>query len=305
MLVPRSSGVLLHPTSLPGRYGIGDLGEWAYHFVDWIESAYQTLWQILPLGPTSYGDSPYQTLSAFAGNPYLISFDKLLEEGWLTAQDLADLPDFPLAQVDYGWIYVYIPKKLTLAYQNFVKRATADQKSAFAAWCDENKEWLDDYALFMALKDEHGGRPWVEWEKGVALRDPQALVDAQTRHIDHVEDYKFRQWLFFRQWLDVKKYANSKGIQLIGDVPIFIAHDSADVWANRDLFYLDEAGNPTVVAGVPPDYFSKTGQYWGNPLYRWDEMAKDGYSWWIRRFKAVQTQVDLIRIDHFRGFEAY
>ena len=305
MLVPRSSGVLLHPTSLPGRYGIGDLGQWAYNFVDWLESAYQTLWQILPLGPTSYGDSPYQTLSAFAGNTYLISFDKLIEDGWLSPEDLADLPPFPRDHVDFGWIWTYHKYKLTKAYQNFATRATMPQKKAFADWCDANKDWLDDFALYMAIKDEHDGRPWVEWEAGVALRDPQALVDAQKRHVENIEDYKFRQWQFFTQWSELKAYANNKGIKLIGDVPIFIAHDSADVWANRELFYLDELGNPTVVAGVPPDYFSVTGQYWGNPLYKWDEMAKDGYSWWIRRFKAVQTQVDIIRIDHFRGFEAY
>jgi 4-alpha-glucanotransferase len=305
MLVPRSSGVLLHPTSLPGRYGIGDLGEWAYNFVDWLESAYQTLWQILPLGPTSYGDSPYQTLSAFAGNAYLVSLDKVAREGWLTQADLADVPNFPADHVDYGWIIPYHTEILTRAFQNFSANASAREKQQFAEWCAENGDWLDDYALFMALKDEHGGRPWVEWERGVALRDPQALIDAQARHTEAIQDYKFRQWLFFRQWLEVKTYANGKGIKLIGDVPIFVAHDSADVWANRSLFYLDDVGNPTVVAGVPPDYFSQTGQYWGNPLYRWDEMSKDGYSWWIRRFKAVQQQVDLIRIDHFRGFEAY
>ncbi len=305
MLVPRSSGVLLHPTSLPGRYGIGDLGQWSYNFVDWLESAYQTLWQILPLGPTSYGDSPYQTLSAFAGNPYLISFDKLIQDGWLAPEDLADLPPFPTDHVDYGWIFTYHKYKLTLAYQNFAAKASPTQQQQFAEWCNENRDWLDDYALFMSLKDEHDGRPWVEWEANVALRDPQALVDAQTRHVENIEDYKFRQWQFAMQWSALKAYANGKGIKLIGDVPIFIAHDSSDVWANRDLFYLDDVGHPTVVAGVPPDYFSATGQYWGNPLYKWDEMAKDGYSWWIRRFKAVQTQVDIIRIDHFRGFEAY
>lgn len=305
MLVPRSSGVLFHPTSLPGRYGMGDLGDWSYRFVDWLESAYQTIWQILPLGPTSYGDSPYQTLSAFAGNAFLISFDKLIAEGWLAAEDLADVPEFPNDHVDFGWIIPYHNELLTLAHKNFTAKANAVQTKAFADWCVENTDWLDDYALFSALKDEHGGRPWVEWTPGEALRDPQALVDAQTRHTDEIENYKFRQWLFFRQWLDVKAYANNKGVKLVGDVPIFVAHDSADVWANRTLFYLDDLGNPTVIAGVPPDYFSETGQRWGNPLYNWEAMAKDGYSWWIRRFKAALKQVDLVRIDHFRGFEAY
>jgi len=284
---------------------MGDLGDWSYRFVDWLESAYQTIWQILPLGPTSYGDSPYQTLSAFAGNAFLISFDKLIAEGWLAAEDLADVPEFPNDHVDFGWIIPYHNELLTLAHKNFTEKANAVQTKAFADWCVENTDWLDDYALFSALKDEHGGRPWVEWTPGEALRDPQALVDAQTRHTDEIENYKFRQWLFFRQWLDVKAYANNKSIKLVGDVPIFVAHDSADVWANRTLFYLDDLGNPTVIAGVPPDYFSETGQRWGNPLYNWEAMAKDGYSWWIRRFKAALKQVDLVRIDHFRGFEAY
>lgn len=304
-LFPRSSGVLLHPTSLPGRYGIGDLGEWAYRFVDWLEAAGQTVWQILPLGPTSYGDSPYQTLSAFAGNPNLVSLDKLVEEGWLTDQDLAGVPNFPQDRVDYGWIIGYHNDKLNLAYERFEASGTPEQKAAFDAWAGENAYWLDDYTLFIALKDSHGGRPWVEWPEGEALRQPAALDAARRNHQKRINQHRFRQWVFYQQWFDLKAYANSKDIRLIGDIPIFVAHDSSDVWANRDQFYLDEKGNPTVVAGVPPDYFSKTGQRWGNPLYRWDMMQSSGYAWWISRLRATLSLVDVVRIDHFRGFEAY
>lgn len=302
---PRSSGILLHPTSLPGRYGIGDLGEWAFQFVDWLAEAGQSYWQILPLGPTSYGDSPYQTLSAFAGNPLLISLDKLVEAGWLTEADLATVPDFPVYLVDFGPVIQYHQAMLDKAYQGFKARATAADKKAFAEWCRSQAGWLDDYALFAALKDANGGRPWPEWPEGVALRDPKALAEAGKTHADAIEARRFNQWQFSIQWLAVKAYANGKGIRLIGDIPIFIAHDSSDVWANRDGFYLDAKGNPTVVAGVPPDYFSETGQRWGNPLYRWDQMKAGGYRWWIARIKAVLEQVDIARVDHFRGFAGY
>lgn len=304
-LFPRSSGILLHPTSLPGRYGIGDLGESAYRFVDWLASARQSVWQVLPLGPTGYGDSPYQTHSAFAGNAVLISLDQLVEEGLLTAADLADAPRFPENYVDFGAVIPYHTAKLNLAFENFVASATDAQVTDFQAWCEENDHWLDDYALFMSLKDENNGRPWVEWAPEETLRAPQAMVDAQERHAESIERYRFRQWVFARQWDALKTYANSQKIRLIGDIPIFIAHDSADVWANPDLFYLDETGNPTIIAGVPPDYFSETGQRWGNPLYRWTAMERDGYRWWIQRFRATLKQVDLVRIDHFRGFEAF
>jgi 4-alpha-glucanotransferase len=305
MLYPRSSGILLHPTSLPGRYGIGDLGEWAYKFVDWLAEAGQTVWQILPLGPTSYGDSPYQTLSAFAGNTLLISFDKLAEQGWLTADDLKDTPEFPVYQVDFGWVINYHNEMLSRAYQHFEAKATEAQKAALEAWCAENADWLDDFALFIALKNHYGGKPWVEWPEGEALRHPDAITAAKQRHAHKIAEHRFCQWIFATQWAELKAYANESGVRLVGDIPIFVAHDSSDVWANRDLYYLDAKGNPTVIAGVPPDYFSKTGQRWGNPLYRWDVMAKDGYRWWIRRIQAVLSQVDIVRIDHFRGFEAY
>ncbi len=301
---PRSSGVLLHPTSLPGRYGIGDLGEWAYRFVDWLADHSQSVWQILPLGPTSYGDSPYQTLSAFAGNPNLISLDRLAEEGWLSAADLADAPPFPAEHVDYGWVIAYHSEKLQLASGRFAASRGADH-AAFEAWCAENAHWLDDFALFAALKEHHGGRPWVEWPEGEALHEPSALEAARREHAAEIAHHRFCQWVFHRQWDDLKRYANGKGISLIGDIPIFVAHDSADVWANREEYFLDEAGQPTVVAGVPPDYFSPTGQRWGNPLYRWEVMKERGYRWWLARFRATLHMVDAIRLDHFRGLEAY
>jgi 4-alpha-glucanotransferase len=302
---PRSSGILLHPTSLPGRYGIGDLGEYAYRFVDWLEAQGQTIWQILPLGPTSYGDSPYQCLSAFAGNTNLISLDKLVGEGWLTHDDLADVPDFPADTVDYGPVIEYHNHKLDLAYRRYEAGASEEQRAACRQWCEENASWLDDWALFIALKNEHGGRPWTEWREDLALSQPAALDAARQRLAGELEKHRFLQWVFYSQWLELKEYANQRQVRLVGDVPIFVAHDSSDVWAQRDRFYLDEKGQPTVIAGVPPDYFSETGQRWGNPLYRWDVLKAQGYDWWIDRFKAILTQVDLVRIDHFRGFEAY
>jgi 4-alpha-glucanotransferase len=305
MLFPRSSGILLHPTSLPGRYGIGDLGEWAYRFVDYLDAVGQSIWQVLPLGPTSYGDSPYQCLSAFAGNPILISLDSLVGIGWLTADDVAQVPDFPAHYVDFGPVIEYHNRLLARAYAAFRASASADHQAVFARWCAEERHWLDDYALFAAIKNDQAGRPWVEWPKGLALREAAALDEARARLAEAITEQRFRQWVFFEQWSALKRYANGKGIRLVGDIPIFVAHDSSDVWGNRDLFYLDEDGQPTVVAGVPPDYFSATGQRWGNPLYRWDVMQQDGYQWWLRRIRAMLTQVDLIRVDHFRGFEAY
>jgi 4-alpha-glucanotransferase len=304
-LFPRSSGILLHPTSLPGRYGIGDLGEWAYRFVDWLESAGQSVWQVLPLGPTSYGDSPYQCLSAFAGNPNLISLDRLVDEEWLMPDEVADVPNFPVHLVDFGEVITYHHLVLSLAYKRFEENATPEQRLEFNNWCEQNAYWLEDYALFVALKDHNGGKPWVEWPEGEALRFPDTLDAARLTHAEKIAEQRFRQWVFHEQWYALKGYANDKGIRLVGDIPIFVAHDSADVWANRDGFYLDEVGHPTVIAGVPPDYFSPTGQRWGNPLYRWEKMAEDNFSWWISRIRAALALVDMVRIDHFRGFEAY
>lgn len=306
MLFPRSSGVLLHPTSLPGRYGIGDLGEYAYRFVDYLQSAGQTIWQVLPLGPTSYGDSPYQCLSAFAGNPNLISLDKLVGAGWLTDEDLSDVPVFPRDRVDYGPVIDYHNQKLAVAYAHFAAAEdNVSQKQVFAAWCAKNAHWLDDFALFVALKNENGLLPWTEWPEAVSLRHPEALASARTRLETQIEDVRFRQWLFFTQWDELKTYTNERGIRLVGDLPIFVAHDSSDVWANRSDYFLDERGNPTYIAGVPPDYFSATGQRWGNPLYRWDVMKARGYTWWVARISAILSIVDLVRIDHFRAFEDY
>jgi 4-alpha-glucanotransferase len=304
-LFPRSSGVLLHPTSLPGPYGIGDLGEWAYRFVDWLVERGQSIWQVLPLSPTGYGDSPYQALSAFAGNPLMISLDRLVEAGWLDRGELYDVPRFPADRVDFGKVIAYHSEKLARAYEGFRERATGDQTAEYERWVQDNAYWLADYTLFAALKARHNNQPWVEWPRGEALHEAGALREAEEVLADAVGQRRWQQWAFHRQWGDLKRYAGEKGVRLIGDLPIFVAHDSADVWANRDLFYLDEKGYPTVVAGVPPDYFSPTGQRWGNPLYRWDVLKASGYGWWLRRFRALFNVVDAVRVDHFRGFAAY
>ncbi|GGJ30427.1 4-alpha-glucanotransferase [Deinococcus roseus] len=305
MNLPRSSGILLHPTSFPGRYGVGELGASAYAFLDWLYDAGQQWWQVLPLGPTGYGDSPYQSFSAFAGNPYLISFDDLKKEGLLTEEDLQDTPDFLPGKVDYGWIYIWKFQKLQAAYTHFKNGAFTNLKAEFATFKAQEDAWLEDYALFMALKDENGGLPWNAWDLPIRQRKAQAMQDARIRLADDIERISFYQFLFFRAWTQVRAYAHSKGIQVIGDIPIFVAMDSADAWANPDQFYFDDLGQPTVVAGVPPDYFSETGQLWGNPLYRWDVMQAQGFQWWIERIKGCLKLYDLVRIDHFRGFEAY
>ncbi len=302
MKFPRRSGVLLHPTSLPGRFGIGDLGDAAYRFVDFLTAARQSYWQMLPLSPTGYGDSPYQTLSAFAGNPMLISPEKLVESGYLSEGDLGDAPNFPNDSVDFGPVIRYKTALLDRAFANFRARGAV---AAFAQFCDEQAFWLDDFALFMALKEAHALRPWHEWERELATRQKRALTRARKSLADEIEKQKYWQWLFAEQWLAVKRYANARGIRLIGDIPIFVSDDSADVWANTHLFNFDADLRPTVVSGVPPDYFSKLGQLWGHPLYRWKEMAKDGYAWWIARFRAAFAYADVARIDHFRGFYNY
>ncbi len=304
----RSCGILLHPTSLPGRYGIGDLGEAAYQFVDFLAGSRQSLWQILPLGPTGYGDSPYQCFSAFAGNPLLISPDKMIESGYLPADAVADGPAFPTNQVDFGWVIYYKNQLFDKAFAYFQEKGTAVQKAAYDQFCAENRAWLDDFALFMALKTEYmhdDGGVWNTWPAPIAQREPTAIARWSAEKADEIGRHKFLQFVFFEQWLALKAYANDKDIQIIGDAPIFVAYDSADVWANPDLFYLNDDGSPKVIAGVPPDYFSETGQRWGNPLYRWPEMKKNGYAWWMSRLQAIFTQVDIVRLDHFRGFEAY
>jgi 4-alpha-glucanotransferase len=304
MKFERSSGVLLHPTSLPGRYGIGDLGPSAFQFVDWLADAGCKLWQILPLGPTGYGDSPYQCFSAFAGNPYLISPDFLLRDNLLHPDDLAEVPDFAADEVDYGRI---IPWKLNLLERAFIRFKSAPKavRQEFDHFCAENVAWLQDYALFMALKEAHGGGDWGKWPELLRKRDSDTLAEANARHADAIERYTFYQFAFFRQWSDVREHAHHRGLRIIGDIPIFVAYDSADVWANPELFFLDESGQPSVVAGVPPDYFSETGQLWGNPLYRWGVLKSRDYDWWLARFRAILSQVDIVRLDHFRGFAGY
>ena len=301
----RSSGILLHPTSLPGSLGIGDLGEHAYSFVDMLVECDQQLWQICPLGPTGYGDSPYQCFSAFAGNPLLISLEKLLEFGWLEKQELDDHEPFDDDSVQFGRVITFKSAMLGRAYERFAASVTAKQKQEFDAFCEQQQAWLDDYALFMALKAHHNGAVWNTWEEDLVHRTPAVLEQWRTELAPQIEYQKFLQWVFFDQWLTLKTYANAKGIKIIGDIPIFVAFDSVDSWARRDLFFFDEAGNPEWVAGVPPDYFSPTGQLWGNPLYRWDVMKEHGYAWWISRFAKTFELVDMVRLDHFRGFAAY
>jgi 4-alpha-glucanotransferase len=301
----RRSGILMHPTSLPGRFGIGDLGDAAYRFVDFLTAAGQSYWQVLPLSPTGYADSPYQTLSAFAGNPMLISLEKLVEAGHLSEADLASVPPFPQDRVDFGPVIQYKMNLLNRAFAHFRAHASDRQRETFAHFCDEQASWLDDLTLFMALKEAHHLRPWHEWEPEVVNRQPQALDRWRESLAYEIENQKYRQWQFFEQWLSLKWYANERGIRIIGDIPIFVSMDSADVWANPHLFHFDERLRPTVVSGVPPDYFSATGQLWGHPLYRWEVMARDGYAWWIARFRMAFTQADVMRIDHFRGFYNY
>jgi 4-alpha-glucanotransferase len=301
MFNARLSGILLHPTSLPGPFGIGDLGQQAYHFVDWLAEAGQQLWQVLPLGPTGYGDSPYQCFSALAGNPFLIDLLDLVERGYLALTDLA-VPIFPASRVDYGRVITWKTGLLDRAFAQFESQP---QPSAFAAFVDEERWWLEDFALFMALKGENGGRAWSQWAPELRDRQPQALETARRRLAPSIQSHCFRQWLFFEQWSALRAYAHEKRIRIIGDIPIYVAMDSADAWSQRDLFYFDDEARPTVVAGVPPDYFSPTGQLWGNPIYNWDKMAATGYVWWINRFRANLRLYDIIRIDHFRGFYNY
>lgn len=308
MRLPRAGGVLVHPTSFPSPYGIGDLGDGAYDFIDFLVKSKQAIWQILPLGPTGYGDSPYQSFSAFAGNPLLITLERMVEDGYMPAELLAEPLDFPANKVDFGRVIKFKHRLLKLAFLNFETSGQNRHKDAFDHFCKENSDWLEDYALFMALKDFHedqDGGIWNSWPREIALRELSAIKYWSEKLEGEVRLHKFNQFIFFEQWLALKTYANGKGIQIVGDVPIFVAFDSADVWANPQLFHLDNDGMPTVIAGVPPDYFSKTGQRWGNPLYRWDVLARDDYAWWTARLRMVFTQVDIVRIDHFRGFEAY
>jgi 4-alpha-glucanotransferase len=304
MPFPRTSGVLLHPTSLPSRFGIGDLGEEAYRFVDFLESSGQTIWQILPLGPTGYGDSPYQCFSAMAGNPLLISLEVLQEQGLLTPEELATCPPFPLP-VDFGWvIHIKLPL-LQKACDRFRANPDPAQQQAFNSFC-QTADWLEDYALFMAIKGSYDGASWQTWDSAIAQRKPEAIAQKAQELANEVFYHKFLQFQFAQQWAKLKAYTNAKGIQILGDLPIYVAHDSAEVWAHPEYFHLDEeTGEAALMAGVPPDYFSATGQLWGNPIYNWERLQQENFGWWMQRFRVMLASVDLIRIDHFRGFQAY
>ncbi len=302
-MLTRSSGLLLHPTSLPGPHGIGDLGEPAYRWVDFLAQAGQRYWQVLPLGPTGYGDSPYQSFSAFAGNPLLISLEDLVKRGWLPATACHGAT-FPETRVEYGAVIPFKRSCLRQAFEGFQRHARPHERADLETFRHEMGFWLKDFALFMALK-EHFQAAWNEWPPDIRLREPAALRRYRETLAPHIEEHIFLQWVFFRQWDTLKAYAHARNVRIIGDIPIFVAYDSADVWAHPELFQLDAQGRPTVVAGVPPDYFSPTGQLWGNPLYRWDVLAAQGYRWWIDRVRVALRLVDLIRLDHFRGFEAY
>lgn len=303
--LPRISGILLHPTSLPSPYGIGDLGRSAYQFADFLAQAGQHLWQLLPLTHTGFGDSPYQSFSAFAGQPLLISPDHLKELSLVSDADLSSCPASNPAQVDYGTVIPWKTALLHKAYDAYCNGQAGFLKDEFERFCIDQASWLNDYALFMALKDHHQGRSFLEWPE--KYRRPTAAFKAELAETFRTEAgfYQFIQFLFFKEWMDLKHYANDRGIRIIGDIPIFVSMDSADVWANQHLFQLDTKGFPTSVAGVPPDYFSATGQLWGNPLYDWDAHDKEGYQWWIARVKNQLEILDILRIDHFRGFEAY
>jgi 4-alpha-glucanotransferase len=302
----RVAGVLCHITSLPGKLGCGDLGPAADAFVDFLQRTGQTRWQVLPLGPTGYGDSPYQCYSAFAGNPLLISLERLVDDGLLTAADLKDFPKSPdPTRVDFDLVRPAHNALLLRACENFQVKATADLQAEFQAFRQAEAEWLEDFAFFMALKGAHGGSGWTDWDAPLAKREPLALAAAKVKLAESIEQQALIQFLFTRQWQALRARCQQAGILIVGDAPIFVSHDSADVWANPELFSLDAAGQPTVVAGVPPDYFSATGQRWGNPLYRWDRMRATGYLWWRKRMAAALKLFDFVRLDHFRGFEAY
>jgi 4-alpha-glucanotransferase len=300
----RAAGILLHVTSLPGPHGIGDFGPDAYRFVDWLASARQTLWQWLPTTPVGPGDSPYQSPSAFAGNPLMVALEPLVERGWLERVEWpAD--GFSPARVDFRRVIPWRDAHLRRAAQGFFERASADDRAAFAHWCEQQASWLDEYALFMALFNAHGMTPWWLWREPLSRRDANALAAARRDHAAEIDVQRFVQWCWDTQCQALKRYANCKGIALIGDIPIYVADNSADVWSRPDLYELGDDGLPTVIAGVPPDPLGPDGQRWGNPIYRWDRMAAEDYAWWAERVQRVLAQADVVRIDHFRGFAGY
>jgi 4-alpha-glucanotransferase len=301
----RVSGILLHITSLPSPYGIGDLGSAAFRFADFLARTNQRLWQVLPLGPVGFGASPYSSTSTFAGNPLLISPEPLVEYGLLTEDDLEPPTELPDAYVDYERVESRKMNVLQTAFERFEADRSVASDADLRQFRTDHADWLDDYALYAALKEAYDGAPWMEWDASLVRRDPDALERAQTRHEDVIRKHVFWQYLFHRQWTALQSYCHARNIRLFGDLPIYVAHDSADVWANQELFRLDEDGHPTVVAGVPPDYFSPEGQRWGNPIYDWETMKENGYRWWKDRMRRTLERVDLVRLDHFRGFDAY
>ena len=304
MAMLRHSGILLHPTSLPGPHGSGDLGPAAYHFVDWLVAAGQTRWQVLPLGGAGPGNSPYMSPSAFAGNELLIDLTQLRDAGWLADGEIVPEPGFAELRVDFSQVPRFRMSRLRLAAARFFTDLRHDARQHFASFCAEASDWLDDYALFMAVQRKHDGT-WQQWPAALAQRQEKELQAARKALADECNFWRFCQWCFRRQWASLKAYANQNGVLLIGDMPIFVAPHSADVWAHQDLFDLDSCGQARVVAGVPPDYFSATGQLWGNPLYRWATHRQQGYRWWIERMRGTLALCDIVRIDHFRGFESY
>jgi len=305
MKFPRSSGVLLHPTSLPGPHGVGDLGPEAYRFVDFLHAAGQKLWQVLPLNPTGYADSPFQCFSASAGNPLLISLERLAEQGILNKSDLHGVPVLPVETVDYGAVIRFKMPLLQNAASNFFSNASAEDRRRFEGFSQANASWLEDFALFMAVKEAHDLVAWTKWPADIAAFQPVAVKRWSEKLASTIQAQKFFQFEFFQQWQELRAYGRERNIRIIGDIPIYVAHDSADVYSNRRFFLLDERGNPTNVAGVPPDYFSATGQLWGNPIYNWPLLKETGYKWWVERLRSALRLYDCVRIDHFRGFEAY
>ena len=305
MIFPRCSGILLHITSLPGGQGIGDLGNSAHEFVEFLAEARLKIWQVLPVSPTGYGDSPYQCFSAFAGNPLFIDLSALLEQGLLSRQDLTNAPSLPEERVEYDRAIDVKQALLRKAAHAFLMNGSPTDRRPFDTFCQGNGDWLDDYALFMACKQVYKNVAWSNWDPAIRQRDPFALEKRQNELSSETEIHKFVQFVFFQQWEKLRAHCSRHAIKIMGDIPIYVAHDSADVWAHPELFRLDEQGKPTAVAGVPPDYFSATGQLWGNPLYRWDASANSGHRWWIDRVRASLKLFDLVRLDHFRGFEAY
>lgn len=302
MQLQRGAGILLHPTSLPSSFGIGDLGDGAYRFIDFLKNSGQRIWQILPLNPIGFGESPYQPYSAFAGNYYLIDPLDLRNKGLISDKDLADFPCFANSRVEYDYVIPYKLRLFRIAYRRFRQLASPGDYQQFL---HVNSYWLPDYAFFMALKEHLGGLPWNQWPEDLATRKAEALNYYRNKLEQEIEFHCFVQYIFACQWCNLLDYAHKNGIKLMGDIPIFVAADSCDTWVNPQWYELSTNGCPSKVAGVPPDYFSKTGQRWGNPLYRWEEMKKDGYSWWIARFRYLLTNVDYVRVDHFRGFAAY